>query len=53
MSTAEYAGCTGGVALIAGGLVALVDAGWFPGLFARVFDAAMTWTLPDLLGSLL
>jgi len=53
MSTAEYAGCAGGVALIAGGLVALVEAGWIPGLFARVFDAAMTWTLPDLLGSLL
>ena len=53
MTTAEYAGCAGGVALVAGGLLALVEAGWFTGLFARIFDAAMTWTLPDLLGSLL
>lgn len=53
MTTAEYAGCAGGVTLIASGLVALVDSGWFSGQFARIFDAAMSWTLPDLLGTLL
>jgi len=50
MTTAEYATgalCTG---VIACGMAALVDSGWFVRLFEQLFDAALIRTLPELLG---
>jgi Protein of unknown function (DUF4244) len=50
MTTAEYAAGVVATALIGSCLGSLTHAGWFGRMFERVFDAALTRTLPDLIG---
>ena len=50
MTTAEYASGMLCTAVIGCGMAALADAGWFIDLFARLFDVALSKTLPELLG---
>ena len=50
MTTAEYVTGVVATAAIGSCLVSLADAGWFGEMLGRVLDAALTRTLPDLIG---
>jgi hypothetical protein len=52
MITAEYGVGVLCTAVIACGLVTLVDAGWFAEFLVRIFDVSFNRTLADLVSSL-